>query len=104
MAVEMAKGKSKDLFSGQSIFRRELTEVEELDIDFLGMIHMQVPEGKTGCRGSDWDLYCSLKTTVLNGAVWTVISSFWGGSGRPSQSLGSQVEWRCWASSSFAAC
>lgn len=56
MAVEMAKGKSKDLFSGQLIFRRELMEVEELEIDFLGMIHVQVQEGKTGCRGSGWDL------------------------------------------------
>lgn len=51
MAVEMTKDKSKDLSSGQSVFRRELMEVEESEIDFLESTHVQVAEGKTVVEG-----------------------------------------------------
>ena len=44
----MAKDKSKDLSSGQSVFRRELMEGEELEIEIT---HMQVAEGKAVVEG-----------------------------------------------------
>lgn len=48
VAVEMAKDKSKDLCSGQSVFRRELMEAEELEI---GITHRWVAEGETAVEG-----------------------------------------------------
>ena len=47
----MTKDKSKDLSSGQSIFRRELMEVKESEIDFLEITHVPVAEGKTVVEG-----------------------------------------------------
>lgn len=48
VAVEMAKDKSKDLCSGQSVFRRELMEAEELEIEIT---HRRVAEGETVVEG-----------------------------------------------------
>lgn len=48
VAVEVAKDKSKDLCSGQSIFRRELMEAEELEIEIT---HRRVAEGETVVEG-----------------------------------------------------
>ena len=91
MAVEMTKDKSKDLSSGQSIFRRELMEVEESEIDFLEITHVPVAEGKTMVRvrlgpvlqfEDDWLQWCSVDCPFL----------FWGvESGKSSKTLGSQV-------------
>lgn len=49
MAEEMAKEKNKALFPGQSIFRRELMDIEELEADFFEIVLMQEIGGKTAC-------------------------------------------------------
>lgn len=75
VAVEMAKDKSKDLCSGQSVFRRELMEAEELEI---GITHRWVAEGERPRPRSDWALrhfedgclqWRSVHCRLLSGAI-----------------------------------